>query len=281
VRLFKTLWGHEGTVAEAVTLAKEAGFEGVEAPVPMAEDERVTFFQELGDSGLDWISEVSTCTPEGKYVPLPGRSAEEHLESLENGLVRSLEGRPRMVNVMGGWDGWNFDEALKFHEGVLALEERYEVPISVETHRGRFSVSPWLMRDVLARLPDLRLTCDFSHWCVVSERLLLDEEPGILALAARHAYHVHARVGYAQGAQVPDPRAPEYLEELAAHERWWDALSVAMAGRGFEEMTMTPEAGPDGYLQEAPFTRVPVADLWEVNRWMGQRQKKMLEAKVR
>jgi hypothetical protein len=36
---------------------------------------------------------------------------------------------------------------------------------------------------------------------------------------------------------------------------------------------MTPEFGPDGYLQAAPFTRVPVADLWEINRWIGRRQR--------
>jgi len=32
--LFKTLWGHEGSVAEAAQLAKEAGFQGIEAPAP-------------------------------------------------------------------------------------------------------------------------------------------------------------------------------------------------------------------------------------------------------
>ena len=134
------------------------------------------------------------------------------------------------------------------------------------------------MREVLHEVPDLKVTCDFSHWCVVSERLLLDEEPEILELMAKHAFHVHARVGYTQGAQVPDPRAPEYAAELASHERWWSVLATLMAKRGFSEMTMTPEAGPDGYLQEAPFTREPVADLWEVNRWVGLRQKVRLEA---
>jgi hypothetical protein len=46
-----------------------------------------------------------------------------------------------------------------------------------------------------------------------------------------------------------------------------------MASRGFTRMTMTPEFGPDGYLQAAPFTQIPVADLWELNRWIGQRQR--------
>ena len=209
VKLFKTLWGHDGDLDAAISLAKAAGFEGIESPAPTDDKVRKTFFETIEACGLDWICEVSTCTPEGKYVPFPGRSAAEHLESLEEAVVACLEGSPRFVNVMGGWDGWKFEEAVKFHEGVVRLERRLGISISIETHRGRYSASPWLMREVLHEVPDLKVTCDFSHWCVVSERLLLDEEPGILALASRHAYHVHARVGYAQGAQVPDPRAPE------------------------------------------------------------------------
>jgi hypothetical protein len=135
-----------------------------------------------------------------------------------------------------------------------------------------------LTRDLLRALPELRVTCDFSHWCVVSERLILDEEAEILQLLAGHSHHVHARVGYAQGPQVPDPRSPEYGGELAAHERWWAAVWNSMAERGLTRFTMTPEFGPDGYLQSSPFTRIPVADLRELNRWMGKRQRGRFES---
>lgn len=36
---------------------------------------------------------------------------------------------------------------------------------------------------------------------------------------------------------------------------------------------MTPEFGPDNYLHTLPFTREPVADLWEINSWMGKNEK--------
>ena len=42
-------------------------------------------------------------------------------------------------------------------------------------------------------------------------------------------------------------------------------------GRGMAACTMTPEFGPDGYLHAAPFTGVPVADLDQINAWMGAR----------
>jgi len=42
--------------------------------------------------------------------------------------------------------------------------------------------------------------------------------------------------------------------------------------------TMTPEFGPDGYLHESPFSREPVADLWEVNQWMAQEERRHFAA---
>jgi sugar phosphate isomerase/epimerase len=179
---------------------------------------------------------------------------EEHLGSLEEGVVRSLEGAPRFINTMAGYDAWSAADALKFHEGVVRLQEKHGIVISVETHRGRPTYSPWLSRGILRAVPELRITCDFSHWCVVSERLILDEEEELLALAAARAHHIQPRVGYNQGPQVPDPRAPEHADALAAHE-----------------------FGPDGYLQCAPFTRVPVADLWEINSWIGLRQRERFQ----
>jgi sugar phosphate isomerase/epimerase len=279
--LFKTLWGHDGTLPEAIALAKEAGFGGIEAAVPLNEDASREFFTDLEKANLPWIAEVSTCTPPGIFVPEPRKSARHHLISLEDSIIRSLPGNPLFINTMGGYDAWDFDQAMAFHSGVLDLEQEHGIAVSVETHRGRYSHNPWLFRDIMKRLPGLKITCDFSHWCVVTERLILDEEPEILHLAAQHAHHIQPRVGYAQGAQVPDPRAPEYLYALEAHERWWDRVWESMAARGFQTVTMTPEFGPDGYLQAAPFTQVPVADLWEVNRWIGRRLKERFGKKFK
>lgn len=275
--LYKTLWGHDGGLNEAVHLCKEAGFQGIEGPAPADPTERLGFFETLGRSGLEWIAEVSTCTPPGSYVPMPGCGVNDHLESLEEGILCSLPGSPRFINTMAGYDAWSFADARRFFEGVVNLQDRHGIVISVETHRGRPTFNPWATRDLLKALPELRITCDFSHWCVVSERLVLDEFKDILALAASHAHHIQPRVGYSQGPQVPDPRAPEYADALAAHERWWTCVWDSMAERGFTRFTMTPEFGPDGYLQCAPFTGVPVADLWDINRWIGHRQRERFQ----
>jgi hypothetical protein len=48
--------------------------------------------------------------------------------------------------------------------------------------------------------------------------------------------------------------------------------------KGIRSTTLTPEFGPDGYLHEQPFTREPVADLWEINRWMACEERRHYDA---
>ena len=69
--------------------------------------------------------------------------------------------------------------------------------------------NPWNTQRILRRFPSLKLTCDYSHWVCVAERLLPDCGE-ILQLSADHCWHLHARVGFEEGPQVPDPRAPEW-----------------------------------------------------------------------
>lgn len=273
LQLFKTLWGHEGTIAEAADLALEAGFSGIEGPVPAGDSARTEFIATLEDAGLDLIAEVCTATPPGFYVPTPHATPAQHLQSLREGIEWSLPAKPRFINTMAGSDSWTLHEKIEFHFALVQLESEYGIAISVETHRGRPLNSSWMARDILREVPDLKLTCDFSHFVVVAERLVLDEEPDILALCCEHAFHLQTRVGYAQGPQVPDPRAPEHVGDLASHERWWDEVWKSQIARGVGIATLTPEFGPDGYLHCEPYTGKPVADLWEINRWIALRQR--------
>ena len=97
---------------------------------------------------------------------------------------------------------------------------------------------------------------------------------------ARATRHIHARVGYAEGPQVPDPRAPEYLSALERHEGWWDQIITEQTRRGVTSITVEPEHGTDGYQQRLPYTMVETADIWEVNKWIRDRQEKRMGAKT-
>ena len=274
LNLFKPLWGHVGTLAEAGDQAIAAGFDGIEGSTPFDAVERREFAAALNERGLAFIAEICTA---GGYVPRRDASPSEHLECLRAGIERSADMNPLFITVIAGCDAWPFKQQVEFFTRVLQVGEQSGFTISVETHRSRSTFSPWITAELLRELPGLKLTCDFSHWCVVCERMP-DTEPDILALCFERAHHIHARVGYAQGPQVPDPSAPEYASELASHERWWSEIWCLQQAGGRPICTMTPEFGPDGYLHHLPHVNTPVADLWQINCWMAARQRQRFAA---
>jgi sugar phosphate isomerase/epimerase len=267
ITLFRSLWTNGGDLDSALAECEIGLFEGIEGPVPDEAGARREFAGKLRSAQVPFIAEMATG---GGYVP-GDKSMDRHLEDFCRRAAEALACGPLFLNVLGGCDCWTTDQSVDFFGLAMDFAADLGVTASFETHRGRPTRDPWSTRELLERLPDMRLTCDFSHWCCVCERLVLDSEPEILALCAARARHVHARVGYAQGPQVPHPAAPEFGDALAAHERWWDAIWDARPDAG--HATMTPEFGPDGYLQAQPFTGAPAADLDEINRWMAVRQR--------
>ena len=206
-------------------------------------------------------------------MPRRDASVAEHLEDLETQLRDGRALGAEFANVMGGCDAWPLEDSVRFFAEAHEIAERVGVTASFETHRGRSFFNPWTTVAVLDRVPTLPVTCDFSHWAVVCERLP-DSEWDCIERVAEQTLHVHARVGYDQGPQVPHPGAPEYATALASHQRCWEAVWQAQRRRGLPQTTLTPEFGPDGYLHTLPFTHAPVADLWDLNRWIGDCQQR-------
>ncbi|MDF1762370.1 MAG: sugar phosphate isomerase/epimerase [Oleibacter sp.] len=264
--LFKTVWGHTGTMQEAAALAQASGFTGLEAPITVDAHESNALKFALETYQLDLICEICTT---GSYVPDRQATPAQHLEDLKIKIDRGLSFKPRFYNVMGGCDAWPIDKQVDFFGRAKELADAVDVLCSFETHRGRSFFNPWVTRDVLRQLPELSITCDFSHWVVVCERLM-DSEWDVISEVAKQAHHIHGRVGYDQGPQVPHPAAPEYELALKSHQRCWEAIWESQRLRGYKQTTMTPEFGPDGYLHCLPFTNAPVADLWSINRWIGE-----------
>jgi len=76
---------------------------------------------------------------------------------------------------------------------------------------------------------------------------------------------VHARVGYGEGPQVPDPTAPEYQADVNAHMNYWELCMRANIAQG-KICYVEPEHGPWPYQQSKPHTNMePVSSIWDAN----------------
>ncbi|XEC94660.1 sugar phosphate isomerase/epimerase family protein [Paenibacillus tarimensis] len=267
LKMYKAAWGMPGGWEKRIKQISEAGYTGIETPMPSRADE--TLFRELLDQyHLDLILQIYTgCEHNEKPYP---DTAKEHTISLETQMERAVTFKPVMINSQSAKDSMPYDEQLAFYEQSIRIEQQAGIPIAHETHRGRAMFTPWSTARLLRDLPDLHIAADFSHWCCVCESLLPDHAES-LSLAAKHAIHIHGRVGYEQGPQVPDFRAPEYEYALVQFERWWDEICEAHRSKGRPSVHFTPEFGPPGYMHTQLYTKQPVVDLWEICYAMGQR----------
>ena len=277
----KTLWGvnehlgnspADGGYLRLFKRIKADGFSAVETPVWKIAD-KAAFAAALKEAGLDYVAMVNTCTPDGDNNG--SHKLEHHVASFERQVAEALalpHGlKPLLINAHSGQDAWAPETARAFFARALAVEAELGVLICHETHRGRVLYNPWVTRDMCRAFPALHLTADFSHFCVVAERVFAPEDEdwrACMAEFARATRHVHMRVGFAEGPQVNHPRAPEHREALERHESWWDEIILTQAEAGVKMVTCEPEHGTDGYQNKLPFSNVETADLWEVNKWL-------------
>ncbi len=267
--LVRHAWGAEMPLSQFLAKAKAEGYGAIETGIGhLSAAERTDLRTQATAHGLDLIIQIFT----NGFAAGPQRTVASDLASFRSQITEALTLHPRLINAHSGFDAWSLAEMRHFYTEVTAIERDLPVPVAHETHRGRCFSSPWVVRELLPALPDLRFTADFSHWCVVAERLIDDQLDLIRAVAAQTG-HLHARVGHSQGAQVPDPRDPMWTDAVAAHERWWDLVWDAQAARGLAETTLTPEFGPFPYLAFHPGTTTPVADLAAICLWQANRQR--------
>jgi hypothetical protein len=262
---YKTLWGFDGSHRQLAEAASSQGFDGIEAAIPEQASEVSQLAAQLSSLQLDYIAELATT---GSYVPDRTLTVEDHLSDLRSQLERLGELKPRLINCLGGCDAWPIEQSLAFFRGAMALAAEYDQPISFETHRGRSLFNPWISQAIVQQLPDMKLTFDLSHWCVVCEGLQATEERIIQSLA-EHCHHIHARVGYDQGPQVADPQLGVYQQDLARHLAWWRWVWQSQLQRGYTVTTATPEFGVDGYQYRAPSGLQTAVDLNSINLRMA------------
>lgn len=265
LKVYKSLWGMSGPIEEQFQNIRQAGYDGIEsAAQDIAEPKK--FEALLKDFGFDYIALVYT-------------EEADHAEELRRRVEFALKFQPKKIVAHSGRDTMSFGKTIRFFEHALRVEEELNIPIAHETHRRRPFYSPMNTLVLLRELPDLHLNADFSHWCVVTESMLEDHQEAI-TMAARRAIHIHGRIGFENGPQVPDPRVAEWSDRVAKHEKWWDLIIAAHLARKEPALTFVPEFGPPTYMPTIPETGKPTADLWDVCLWSANQFRKQFRERT-
>lgn len=233
---------------------KASGFDATEIYLGSLHESPADIARLHADFGLRLIGQILTS----------GQTYQDHIKSLESQFEFAAQCQVVFINSHAGRDIFSFAQNLQIFQRATQLSQSSGIPILVETHRGRPTYSAIETRKYLEALPELRLTADFSHWMVVHESDLTDQQP-TLKLAISRADYIHARVGYAEGPQIPDPRAPEWQGVVATHLGLWQQIIDHCKSNGKDSLYITPEFGPPAYMYTLPFTNEPVGDAWEQN----------------
>jgi hypothetical protein len=174
-------------------------------------------------------------------------------------IIQAIEMEPILINCHSGHDSWNDDMALSYFQQVLAVEKELignrDIIIVHETHRQRLLYNPFQTYALLQheQLSELKVNADLSHWVCVCERIFKASDPrddwwpAVLSLLASHCHLIHARIGYAEGPQIPDPRNSRWSNEVSAHLDWWEHIWMSQSDRGVRRCIVEPEHGPEPY----------------------------------
>ena len=267
LQFFCPYWGSETLDFKTfLDKVRKAGFDGVEMSLPMESESRRDISGLLQRSGMQLIAQHwETLTTDFGL----------HKVEFRQRLVNLAKANPLFINTQTGKDFFSFQQNAELIEIADKIAQTYSVKIIHETHRGKFSFAPHITFGYLTRFPGLRLGLDISHWCNVAESWL-DDQSEAVNMAISRADHIHARVGYPEGPQIPDPRAPEWQEALEKHLNWWKQVINQRCDEGWSQFTITPEFGPYPYMTILPHSRLPLANQWEVNVFMMEYLKSKL-----
>jgi sugar phosphate isomerase/epimerase len=254
--ILATNWGYDGNWEQFASKIKGLGYDGAELWYPGDEKARNEFLTAFESHKLKF----------GFLVGGSDRDPAKHLQQFKGSLEAAAKLNPLYINCHSGRDYFTFEQNKAFIDLTTDVTSRTNVPVYHETHRSRILYSAPVAKEYMEKIQALRLTLDISHWCNVHESLL-DDQQDTVALALERTGHIHARVGHPEGPQVSDPRAPEWQKAVQAHFAWWDKV-VEQKRRSGQRLTMLTEFGPIDYMPAIPYTRQPVANQWEINKYM-------------
>lgn len=266
IKYICTFWGCEQQSAkEFLTKVIDNGYDGVEINFPADDHFILEFKQELeiirNTTHQDFIFIAQ------QVLPNKQESVDEYIERFTDRLKLLTSLNPNYINSHTGKDYYDFNDNCRIIELAGQISKESGIPIWHEIHRGRFSFHLKTLLKYLTPFPEINLIADFSHFSVVSESDLNDQQEFLSALYP-NIKHIHARVGFEQSPQLNNPFAPEWSAYLAQYLRWWKEIIEIQENRNRTMITITPECGPYPYMPQEPFSQNPLANQWEINLQM-------------
>ena len=256
LQYFCTIWGNTLPFEKFCKKAKQAGYGGVEMDLPLtlSKGEKSNILKTLEAYDLKLIAQ---------YWQSIEKNFNENRESYKKHLYALAETNPVLINGQTGKDYFTFEQNMKLITVAENVSKETGVEILHETHRGKFLFNLPVLKQCIDSNKKVSITLDASHWCTVHESLL-DDQSKALSLAIKHTRHIHARVGFEEGPQINDPRAPEWASLVEKYFSWWD-LVVMNHKKKKKNLTITPEFGPIPYMPTAPYTKKNLSVQWDVN----------------
>lgn len=258
-------WGCEKDTLEIfIEKVVQSGYDGIEINLPASGIFTNRLGKVIEDIGGDQPGFV--CILQQLTTP-QNENIDTYIRQMEMRLHELAALQPALINSHTGKDFFSFDDNCRAIEAASNITAKTGVRILHETHRGRFSFHAASLVSYLEKFPELELVGDFSHFCVVSESMLQDQQE-IIGEIIPHVSHIHARVGSEQSPQVNDPAAPEWQSYLDQFTAWWQQIIDHKRAMGISSITITPEFGPAPYMPSLPFTQHPTTDQWAANTFM-------------
>lgn len=268
IDFFCPRWGSEALNWDAFCRkVKEAGYDGVEAGFA---------FDETGRTAQQEAIEKYNLKLVGQYWQSLESDFNEHKAAYKEHLYHLASLNPIKIDSQTGKDYFSFEQNKELFDIAAAFTKDTGIVVAHETHRNKALFAAHIARQFLERIPSLPITADFSHWCNVAESFLEDQQEAI-DIAIKHTVHIHARVGHTQSAQVTDPRLTEWQTALEHHCNWWKKIIAYQQQVGADYFTITAEFGPSPYMMHHPETKHPLANQWEINKWMMNYLKELLK----
>jgi sugar phosphate isomerase/epimerase len=259
IKILSSLWGHEHLeYKEFLDKMRAAGYDGFDTWIPEGRNEKKLLFDYLQKHEMYIVTHQHQAH---------GNSFNEFKSSFLENLHQCAEPLPILINSHTGRDFFSHEQNLQLIDIAKEFSSKTGITVAHETHRGRVGYSPQMTNEIFTAHADFTITADFSHWVCVTESML-ENFSEILDEAIVRSRHIHARVGFEEGPQVPDPRAPEWQYAVDNFLIWWDRIIKVNADADCKIFPITTEFGPKPYMPAIPFTNAAVASQFDINCFM-------------